>query len=432
MNLHFSFLFCMAISASVFAQGKMGLSQLIAIAEGKNFALAEARSKLQIAQGDVTISRSKLLPTLAVESTNKYFVPPTKWESGAGLVLKQNLFDGGLNWSTLARNRVKRDQAELDAKQARDSMALDVITAYAKCSTAKSSYDAAVQKLQTIEQQFDQVQRQFQQGLKNRRDFQLLEAELERARLNTDHLENEIFDAYRALENVVGSSDIKITPDSLVLWNGDKVLSIAKWKLSTVDFHAERDSPELRSVSLSVREKELALDQNRRQYWPIINIEGSGGYGTSDYLGHTGSNPWRDNMGWNAAVVLSVNWTLFNWGGTPAAVAQARASQLLETKRFEQMKVELNNTFLSLKEDIERSEKMVATQKRIRELENKNFDMIQKEYREGRLNYLDLISAIERKSTAEIDFQNETFAYFVSVAQLLKLKGTLYENATSL
>ncbi|MEO5667925.1 MAG: TolC family protein [Bdellovibrionota bacterium] len=408
----------------------LGLGDLIGLAEKSNLGLTEGRIALDVARAGVTVSRSALLPKLSIEYSANYASQSDTWNSQAGLVLRQNFYDGGQSWSALESSRIARARAEIEEKRARETMSLAVLKSFAAASRLERNRVASSRKLGLLEQQFNLARSQYRQGRKTQQDYQLLEAELERSRLEVDSVDNELFAAYRNLEKTVGNPEVVFDVSKLEMLTAEKILSLKQWfEESAYDPAAE--SLELKSEKLAVDESQLSVDLIRKQYWPVLGVNASATYGSSSLIG-PGASSWGDHDGFNLGVGLQLNWTLWDWGGVPAQVARAKANEVLETKRFEQRKLDLVNDYRALSDNLRRQGHVLEVQQKIRGLERKSFQQIDQEYREGRSTYLELITALERDIQAELSFENEVFAYFVSLAEVLELKGNLYDHAKTL
>ncbi|HVJ64120.1 MAG TPA: TolC family protein, partial [Bdellovibrionota bacterium] len=211
------------------------IADLVSLAETNHFELTKSRTEYDKAEADVDTARAKLLPKLSFESTNLYrFQPSTQWNSQAGLVIEQTLFNGGQHWMEFARGQAKRDRMRLSAQHAREVMSLEVIKALVECSTRENQLSAARKKLALLEQQFDIVNRQFRQGLKNQRDYQLLEADVELGRLSIEKTQGDVYSAYRDLEKVIGAEGLGLDANKVTLLTGEKILQLAQWKLAQI------------------------------------------------------------------------------------------------------------------------------------------------------------------------------------------------------
>jgi outer membrane protein TolC len=407
---------------------KLGLGELLNLAETSNLSIREGKLARERSEAAFVGARSLVLPRLLVESTGSYDSKDSLWASSAQLVLRQNLYDGGQSWSSFSRSRLGRERAIIGERRAREKMALAVLKAFALCSRLERNRAASRRKLVLLESQFDLVRRQFRQGRKTQRDYQLLEAELERGRLGVESVENEVFAAYRQLESTVGATDAPIDVSSLEVISVERILALKHWIDTDKSFNPESQSLELNSLKLEVEDRNLNLAQARREYWPVLSLNASAAYGSNSFVG-PGASAWGDRDGTNFGVGLQLNWTLWDFGGVPSRVAQARVDKSLEELRFEQRKLELVGEHRTLTQNVERQSRVLEVQQRIRDLERRSFRDIEREYREGRSTYLDLITGLERDVQAELNFENEAYAYFVALAELLELKGTLYDHA---
>lgn len=412
-------------------ENKLGLGKLLSLAEKSNLSVQEAKLSRDRAEASVVVARSALLPRLLVESAGTYSSSEPAWSSSGQLVLRQSLYDGGKAWSSLSRGRLARERAVIEEKRAREKMALAVLKAFALCSRLERNRVASRRKLELLESQFDLVRRQFRQGRKTQRDYQLLEAELERGRLGVENVENELFAAFRQLEATVGVGGASSDLLGLDFIGVERILSLKKWVDAEAAFNPESQSLELSSLRLEVEDRGLSVAEARREYWPVLSLNASAAYGSNSFVG-PGAGSWGDRDASNLGVGLQLNWTLWDFGGVPARVAQARVDKSLEELRYHQKKLELASEHRTLLQNIDRQSRVLTVQQRIRDLERRTFRDIEREYREGRSTYLDLITGLERDVQAELNFENEAYSYFIALAELLELKGILYDHAKTL
>lgn len=408
---------------------QINFQTLMSTAEKHNLALALADNDSNRAQARLRGSRAELLPSLAIETSGTWQDPALPdWSSGAYLTIKQKLFDGGSSWINLRRAQLTRNQSHLSHRAARDTLVFNLLVAYIECHKAQTRLRVAKRKVELFEAQIDLVRRQFQQGLKKQTDFRLLEAEMERAKLAVDRSAVNTFERYRELENIVGAESGWIDEHNLKFLKTEQILNNPIWKPSALTFDARKDSFEVQAQTLEVLEKELAVSQTKLAYWPVLNLTAAASYGAPNVVGR-GSAGWNERRAWNSNVGINLNWTLWNWGGNSANVALANADFRQANKALEQSILVSQNRFLAIKQKLDSSTRMLDLQKRIRTLELTSVQETQSGYREGRLKYLDLTSGIEREIESEINFENEAFDYLLTAAELMKLKGTLYENA---
>lgn len=409
----------------------LSFKDLLEIAEQEHFSLKEKELSFENSKQLVTKTRAELLPTLSVESAaslTKNESDSSAWSSSASLILKQNLFDGGSNWTEFQQSRHSRDSQSLLVAQAKNDLTYNLLVSYVEYSQKFILLKASKRKLELLETQIDLVSRQFKQGLKKQRDYRLLEAEVQRAKLAIERAENDFFESQRKLESFIGSQKISINEQNLQILTSKKILDSETWKTSDLKFNLHNDNNNVKAQKLSVKNLELAESQAKREFWPTLNLFAQVNHGAPNFIG-SNSSDWSRRLETQTSLGVSLNWKIWNWGADKASIAIAKTNRLLEEKKLNQTILESWNTFKNLKQKIERSQKIIAIQKHIRELEQKSIEETQKEYREGRMGYLDLISGIERDIQSEINFEYEAFDYLISMAGLLKLKGTLHERA---
>jgi outer membrane protein TolC len=408
----------------------LSIREALELAESHNLSYFQKKSSKESADLDITVSRSPLLPKLLVESSADYLRPTSSkqsstWKSDVSLVLRQSLYDGGQAWAQLSRSQITRDRVTLEEKAARESLGLDLIKIFVDCSRSERRLSLAQRKLKILETQKDLVSRQYRQGLKMQQDYQLLEAEFERAQLEVDRQETDLFAAYRQLEILIGNPDLHVGPSDLKTFTGQSILTLKDWRPLEQSKSALANY-DVRIAELSVQEKDIDLDLARKQYWPVLTAQAALGYPFYQ------SPETKRSQSYETTVGLNLSWTLWDWGGTSAKVAKARLESDQLLRAYQQKKLDSQNQNFIRWESLKRQSKALQALEKIRRLEKNSFNNIQGDYREGRASYLDFVTAISRDLDAEQKFESEAFDYFLSVAELLKDQGVLYEKIKTL
>jgi len=407
-------------------------------AEVSNLELFEAGLNREKADSSYVSARSNLLPSLVFQSNvARSFISPeapltgfSGWTSNAALVLSQSLYSNGTHWRNLEKASLERSLRETDFRLAQESLAYEVLAAYADCSLFERRIVASQRKVQLLEAQFDLVKRQFRQGLKTQRDYQILEAELERSRLSLSETIYQKDNSFRTLEKLVGLEAGTLSQNGIALWTGELVVSKKTWFHGTREFDPERESFDLKLLSISQELRKTELEESRRLYWPQLNLNAALSYGSNSWMGPS-ANAWADRDALETSIGLSLKWVLWDWGATSSTVQKSKADVLIAERRSFQKRIELEQDFAAVVQNIERQKKLLEVQQKIRGLERKSFVDIEKEYREGRSSYLDLLTGLDRDIQAELSFESEAFSYLKSVSLLKKYKGTLYESIRS-
>jgi outer membrane protein TolC len=403
------------------ADAALSLAHLLRTATAHNLAAIEARAQRERAEASETIALSSMLPQLSLEGG-----ADTDSVSSGGIYLRQSLLDSGSRWRAHRIAQRELEQAKLLEKQALESLTLELLRAYVRVSSVARSMAATERRQSLLETQFDLMSRQYRQGLKTRRDFQRLETERERVALQILKSRETLNESFQALEVLVGDPTLDLNPSTLHLLRAEELAEHKDWPPIPSEFDPARDNLNLRAAALSLEAADLRVAEARRLYWPQISAQASLSYASSGFLGSE-AQAWSRNDDLRTYAGLSLKWVLWDWGANSASVAQARIGRSLVERQSAQKKLVIEHSFEDLRARAQRQERAVAVQRKVRDMEAEIFLDMNKEYREGRAGYLDLITTLDRSVQAELDYENEALDAFTATAELLSLKGDLHD-----
>jgi len=478
-----------------------------------NLQIKEAAVDLKKSDSELNKARAALLPSLSLESGIS-----REWNSlnqnanqhsNAGIVIEQKLFEGGTLWRNWNLRKIEHEKSLLLNKQAVENLSLKLLKAYMNYSRLERRSKTLERKLGLLESQFKIVASQFRQGLKTRRDYQRLESELERLRLNilenTDTLQiaektilaiigPKAHTTFQEKNNSGDDSDTdtdtdtdtddenlrlqSISPQS-ILDSLSKLTSAAKKpskltsaaqqadmrsqaskhaqprnqssqaskhaqpknQSSQASKHAQprnQSSPEaeietleIKILSLSLEQAKILLNESQWSLWPKAKISTRFGYGADSFLGPA-SKRWSEQDKFNANIRLDLTWTLWNWGANYSALAHQRIETDYKNQQKQHAVFELKMNFETIQNKITRQKQVITVQEKLKNLERQTYLDIEREYREGKATYLDLINSLDRSVQSELDFENEVYEHFSTISELHSMKGTLYENIKNL
>src|SRR5690606_38686344 len=99
---------------------------------------------------------------------------------------------------------------------------------------------------------------------------------------------------------------------------------------------------------------------------------------------------------------------------------------------YRQTLLNLRTQIADYENDISRQKKTIELLSEILNVEEKTYQDIENEYREGRATYLDLVTSLDRRNQIRLDLVEETRSYLLSVAELMKLSGNLYDAVSKI
>jgi outer membrane protein TolC len=430
------FLALAASAEKAAAPSALNLKALLERASAKNLNLVQSRSVREKAENSVTIARSSLLPSLTLSSSFDYtkrltgVSDITPWTSEGTVAVQQTLFKNGTLWRSYLFSAKELDQARLQEKLAHEEFALGLVKAFAQSSLLGQKFHSSQRKEKLLELQHDIVKRQYMQGLKTQRDFHRLDAEMERSRLQRAQSEEAYQASLRGLEILVGDEDFRIAPESLEPLLSDKILQESRWTAAAPPDLGKQNS-EVQILDLGVQKAELTQREADWGMWPQLDVHAGVQYGSGQFVGPD-RVAWGDNDGTQFVAGLTLKWALWDWGARSAARAKARSDSLVAERARDQRSLEVTRHYENLAATLERLKRSLPIDRKIRDLEHTNFAEIQKEYRLGQANYLDLITALDQDVNSENSFEEQASQYFQTIAEIKKLNGELYDSILAL
>jgi len=185
----------------------------------------------------------------------------------------------------------------------------------------------------------------------------------------------------------------------------------------------------------------LRVDLVKRNYWPQINFVLNGAYSHNDFYGPSvqpGANPFvplntpggtligSEQFGWSALITLDIN--IWDWGTRKNNVEIAINTQ---EQQDDALKDTLNSTNSDLKKtilELNELQKSYDLQKELLNLETQSYILVQKDYREGKIPYLDLITNLNDLLDTKVSYYTIYYQLMGDVAKFHFFEGNLYEE----
>lgn len=240
------------------------------------------------------------------------------------LGINYNIFDSGVNDATIAAAENNLRIAESTLNQARQSLRLNVVTAYYNLQNADETIRIQRQAVKNAERSLKDTTTRERAGVGTK--FDILQSEVSLANAKQDLLNAE---ATQLVARRELSRQLNYAP-TVEITAADKIAPVAEWKLSleesillAVRNRAELDIQKLqREVSRNNASAALAKLGPQVNLFANFNtaseFTSGGGIGVGYQLGAT------------------LNWTLYDGGKTSAQVDQFKADQATAESKFEQ------------------------------------------------------------------------------------------------
>ncbi len=425
-----SFFFFASLSAraEVGADEKVSFVDAVQLAVEKSPALSSAQSEVSIRNLEYENSYSAFLPQLDLNATHGLRnSDPSRYQSiyasELNLQLTETLYDNGLSLTKYRSARIQKEMTELNFRNERDKLILQVTTEYLRYSLTTKLTEVQEEQFKTINKQYQAVSNQYRQGIKTRKDYLRFKTELRRSEIEVQNSYTTLEKSRLELMRLIGielnaqARPLEFVPVDINLKTVEGVPA------ETPDLHKHYH---FRIAELQKQILENDVSIVRRQYWPELFLTAGAAYHTGDYLGPGTQQTRNDLTSWNALLILKFN--LWDWGVRKRniSIAEAKRTQSENTVKAELNSFAVENEKMML--ELKQSSRNFSLATELLDLETKSYGLLDSEYRNGKLSYLDIIVGLRDLLNAKIQMYT---SYFELRGQLLKYRyheGRLYES----
>ena len=341
------------------------------------------------------------------------------YRSNFNLTLSQKIYDNGETGLNLDVSRIGHDRATLAALQAREQFVLDVASAFYHLCSVRLSLTVSGAKLKSVEKQRRALKQQVEQGFKTPRDLVRLDALQQRAQTSIIDAEAAVKKAVADLVRLSGI-DGPVTAESFAL------ISPAATEPVFPALPSWEQTFEARLAKFDDHQADKEIELLRRKNGPEVYVTAQGGYGASDYMG-TGE-PIYDRDAASLSAMVELKYNLWDGGRKSrdlgAALADKAADAATRRDTLAQLKANLDTL------GIDRDRKLAALKsaRLLMTMERQSYKDLETAYREGKTTYLDLVTALDSVTQAELSHDAAYFALLELSAKFRYYEGTTYET----
>lgn len=408
------------------------LGQLVQDAQENQTDWQRAQVESKKAEGNVTLERSKFLPDLSLRSSYGYDWQQTAEDvenvnSSAALVTNWSLYDNGTSFRNFKIRTLERTKGRVNELKTRDDVSYEILTRYIQHSFSRRQRDITKQKLSLLEIQHRTTERQFRQGMKTRRDYQRLQSEVARAKLNLMRLEDQTRDSFEEFIRYLGNPSSLTNEDQLTISNSETLVESLKKRMTSFQF-TESSTLAAQIARLDLDIQKIKTRELHSTLWPQLSLQTEAGYGSDNFA--RSSQSWSDQERFFAGAQAKLTWSLFDWRGRASQYRNAILDEKLSELRYKQSVLDNKIAFQKNDRQVVRQEQSLKVMRNIYDIERRTYIDIENEYREGKATYLDLITSLDRQTQAQIDLEQELNSYLLVLADILRNSGELYAEAT--
>ncbi|OFZ47062.1 MAG: hypothetical protein A2381_12740 [Bdellovibrionales bacterium RIFOXYB1_FULL_37_110] len=371
---------------------------------------------------------SRFLPSLDFTMTHglQDTSPRTQagaWQSSIDLGLSEKLYDNGVTSKKYEIAKIKNQQTQIALDNQKNKLSLNISTEYLKYSKYVRLYEIQLAQFDLIKKQFELISNDFHQGIKKRDDFLRFKTQVSRGEIDLVNSKNLVKNTIEELKKIIGvknNTEINFVPINL-----NNI--IPKHTKAKVTINVE-DHLEFKESKLQKKINNIESDLVRRQYWPEISLSTGIGYQNSQYMEKVSSFPANDSIGWNALITIKFN--LWDWGIKTREREVAIQKNIIQDNEQNSKILNLQSQINELMIQLDQYSHNYDLTKELLTLEQTNIDFIKREYRNGKVGYLDLVTGLNNLADAQIkyftaisDLENAEYSYKYH-------QGTLYDYLT--
>lgn len=384
-----------------------------------------SRVQVEMAESDVKLSASNLLPSLSFSSsgslsfgrnidpeTNTYDTRKTVSNS-YNLSLSLPIFDGLVSINSLKASKVARERQKHNAQAEEDQRSLDVIKAFYNVFYSKSLVEQMRGQLSRDSLLLVGVTKEFELGTKSGADVAELTAVVASDEYELTNQLNNLKKAYLTLKGDMG----------MPLDAPDPKLDEGYYK---VDCNTNFENPRLAMARLALGESQIRVKIAKGTFSPNISL--SSGVATSFYrlIGDKGPSPQfsrqlRDNMGEYIGVSLSL--PLFRGLSRINSLKRARLNETECRLKLEQVKYELERETANALLDVNAAEEEYQAAIRRLEAEEVAYKAILRKFELGGASAIDLFTAGARLASARAGHEGKRIQSIISRILLSYYRG---------
>lgn len=406
------------LSTAQQVQAALDLRGLLELATEHSPALRSAQNRLLISGLNRKNAIAGFFPSLDLTATQGYreTTPSGDDEPWGGselrLSLTEPLYDNGRSWIAYESSGFEKGISDLELVLSREQLALDLSNAYYEFVLASLLYRVKQFQNDLLGKQFKSIEFAHRQGLRSRDDYLRFKARLKRSDLDVKAAANAIVQSRNKIYETAGVSLRDEKPPDIAVPDPDRL----------VEAQVPTDRPRLehhlrhRITRLTRQKNALAVDLERKKYWPELSLEADYIYTNADYL--SGRSSFVDDKTSGVSVLLSVNFNLWDWGLRARNVQIAKYEEAVLGHELDRELMELELRLRNLMADLDLFKQNFDLSAELMQLETKNYETMNEKYRNGQVSFLDIVNAVD-------DLVSAREAYY---GNLIELKKAMMEH----
>ncbi len=343
------------------------------------------------------------------------------WASRTTLSLTQSLYDNGETNSKYKIAKLNKEQALLNFNEQKNKLALDIMVQFLNYSLNVKLVDIQEKQFSMMTRQYQSVSKDFYQGVKTKKDFLRFKTQVNRIEIDLATAKTGLEKSRLALLKLLGAASDSNESYTFVPIDLEKINDpISNKALTTKNHYMYRYADLQRSIN------DLNYNLIGRKNWPELLFTAGASYGSSQYVNSNQSFSDNDVVSWNALITLKYNF--FDWGVRSRDADVAFLKSKIQNNDLQVSLLGIDSIVKELKLNTRQAQRNFGLAKDLLKLEKDNLGFLQTEYRNGKVQYLDLVTGYDNLADAEFKFYSAA-SEFENIRYLtLYHQGLLYEE----
>ncbi len=387
-----------------------------------NIQLQQSRNDYLSGLEDTQEAKAALLPSLSASATQGYTNYPStnveernSYTGTYGLNAGLTLFEGGKLRTAVKEQQLQNRIDALTVSESENDIRIALVEAYMQALYAAEAVEVAAGTAKVSRAQRDRAEEMWRAGAISKVDFAQLESQYAGDRYQVVVAQATLDDYKLQLKQLL-ELDITEEMNLAAPAEGEETVLQPLPSKTTVYAAALNAMPQIERGRLGVEAAELGVRQARAGFYPSVSL--TAGLGTGHMSGdnyQSGSQIWNR---FNENVALSVNIPIFSNRKNRTAVNKARIA--VSNSRLEQLGIEkeLLRQVESAYLNAVSAQSQYAAAKQKERYAQQSYDLTDEQFRVGRKNTVELITAQNELSSARQEVLQAKYMTLLNIGLL--------------
>ncbi|SFN53627.1 TolC family protein [Salegentibacter flavus] len=436
-ELRFAFVIILLVVFQVSSQEKEIITKEEAIARAleNNFGIKIARNQVEIAENNQGILNSGYLPRLRGQAgagydLNDRLTEPEDRENvdqkgiesnryNASINVDYTLFDGLGRLYNYKSLKEQYDLSQLEARETIENTILQLMSVYYEIARLTQNIEVLQDVLETSQERVTRAQYQFDYGQTN--NLAVLNARVD---VNNDSIN--LLETRQQLHNT--KRDLNVLLDREII-DKEFVVDTTVGFIPELQLEAFVEEAALNNVSLLQIEKNLNISDydikiSKSAYLPTIDLTGSYGWNRNRSAATAffpGSTTTTDGI----SAGVSLNWNLFDGGGTSVRVQNAKINYENQELLKKQIELEVKRNIANAWGNYQNKLYIFRVQEENVTTNQDNFERSEEQFKLGRITSIEFRQAQVNLLDAQTSLNLAKYDAKLAEMELLQLTGQL-------